>query len=102
MATSATIYLAPKDYHRIHMPLDGVLESMVFVPGIFSVNPSPPRTPNLFAPQRAVVATFRTPIGPMALVLVGATIVASIELHLAATYARIQKKKVVRWGLHRR
>lgn len=59
----ATIYLAPKDYHRIHMPLDGVLESMVFVPGdLFSVNPlTAENVPNLFARNERVVATFRTP-----------------------------------------
>lgn len=95
----ATIYLAPKDYHRIHMPLDGVLESMVFVPGdLFSVNPlTAENVPNLFARNERVVATFRTPHGPMALVLVGATIVASIETIWAGNIAPTKEKKVVRW-----
>ncbi len=95
----ATIYLAPKDYHRIHMPLDGVLESMVFVPGdLFSVNPlTAENVPNLFARNERVVATFRTPHGPMALVLVGATIVASIETIWAGNIAPTKQKEVVRW-----
>jgi phosphatidylserine decarboxylase len=95
----ATIYLAPKDYHRIHMPLDGVLESMVFVPGdLFSVNPlTAENVPNLFARNERVVATFRTPHGPMALVLVGATIVASIETIWAGNIAPTRQKEVVRW-----
>ncbi|MCQ4109883.1 archaetidylserine decarboxylase [Aeromonas sp. JL9] len=95
----ATIYLAPKDYHRIHMPLDGVLESMVFVPGdLFSVNPlTAENVPSLFARNERVVATFRTSHGPMALVLVGATIVASIETIWAGNIAPTKEKKVVRW-----
>nr|WP_259270426.1 archaetidylserine decarboxylase [Aeromonas sp. BIGb0405] len=101
----ATIYLAPKDYHRIHMPLDGVLESMVFVPGdLFSVNPlTAENVPNLFARNERVVATFRTTHGPMALVLVGATIVASIETIWAGNIAPAKQKgptkqkEVVRW-----
>ena len=96
----ATIYLAPKDYHRIHMPVEGVLESMVFVPGdLFSVNPlTARRVPNLFARNERVVATFSTPYGPLAMVLVGATIVASIETVWAGTVAPSRgKKEVVRW-----
>ncbi|HDY91191.1 MAG TPA: phosphatidylserine decarboxylase, partial [Pseudoalteromonas sp.] len=77
----ATIYLAPKDYHRIHMPIDGTLSKMVYVPGdLFSVNPlTAQNVPNLFARNERVVAIFETEIGPLAMVLVGATIVASIE-----------------------
>jgi len=76
----ATIYLAPKDYHRIHMPLDGVLESMVFVPGdLFSVNPlTAENVPNLFARNERVVCLFEGEHGPFVLVLVGATIVGSM------------------------
>lgn len=77
----ATIYLSPKDYHRIHMPLAGRLTEMVHVPGkLFSVNPLTVRhVPELFAINERVVALFETAVGPMALVLVGATIVGSVE-----------------------
>lgn len=76
----ATLYLAPKDYHRIHMPCDGRLKRMVYVPGdLFSVNPLTARhVPSLFARNERVVCEFETPHGPMVLVLVGATIVGSM------------------------
>jgi len=76
----ATIYLAPKDYHRIHMPCDGVLRKMIYVPGdLFSVNPlTAANVPNLFARNERVVAIFDSEFGRFAMVLVGATIVASI------------------------
>lgn len=77
----STVYLAPKDYHRIHMPITGKLEQLIFIPGdLFSVNPlTAENVPNLFARNERAVAIFSTAIGPMAMVLVGATIVASIE-----------------------
>lgn len=77
----ATIYLSPKDYHRLHMPLTGRLREMVHVPGrLFSVNDATARAvPDLFARNERVVAIFDTEAGPMALVLVGAMFVASIE-----------------------
>lgn len=77
----ATIYLSPSDYHRIHIPCDAVLESMTFIPGdLFSVNPTTANAvPNLFARNERVSCIFKTPFGKMALVMVGATIVASIE-----------------------
>ncbi len=76
----ATIYLSPRDYHRIHMPCDGRLQRMVYVPGdLFSVNPTTARgVPGLFARNERVVCHFATPHGPMVLVLVGATIVGSM------------------------
>ncbi len=76
----ATIYLSPRDYHRIHMPCPGRLLRMVHVPGsLFSVNPLTARgVPGLFARNERVVCHFQTPLGPMALVLVGATIVGSM------------------------
>lgn len=85
--TFATVYLSPRDYHRIHMPCDGVLTDMVYVPGdLFSVNPlTAQNVPNLFARNERVVAIFDTPHGKMAMVLVGATIVASIETVWAGT-----------------
>ncbi len=77
----ATIYLSPKDYHRVHMPLAGTLKEMVYVPGrLFSVNQSTAENvPELFARNERVVCLFDTERGPMAVVLVGAMIVASIE-----------------------
>ncbi len=77
----STIYLAPKDYHRIHMPITGKLEKTIFIPGdLFSVNPlTAENVPNLFSRNERAVAIFSTACGPMAMVLVGATIVASIE-----------------------
>ena len=76
----ATLYLAPKDYHRIHMPCDGRLVRMVYVPGdLFSVNPLTARhVPGLFARNERVVCEFEGPHGPMVMVLVGATIVGSM------------------------
>ena len=76
----ATIYLSPRDYHRIHMPCDGRLTRMIYVPGdLFSVNPVTARgVPGLFARNERVVCVFETARGPMVLVLVGATIVGSM------------------------
>ena len=76
----ATIYLSPRDYHRIHMPCDGVLREMIHVPGaLYSVNPLTARSiPGLFARNERVVCVFDTPHGPMVLCLVGATIVGSM------------------------
>ncbi|MFC0592345.1 archaetidylserine decarboxylase [Ottowia pentelensis] len=76
----ATLYLSPRDYHRIHMPCAGRLQRMVHVPGaLFSVNPATARgVPGLFARNERVVCWFDTARGPMALVLVGATIVGSM------------------------
>ena len=76
----ATIYLSPRDYHRIHMPCDGKLLRMIYVPGeLFSVNPATARgVPGLFARNERVVCEFSTPHGPCVLVLVGATIVGSM------------------------
>ncbi|MCO6355453.1 phosphatidylserine decarboxylase [Pseudoalteromonas shioyasakiensis] len=96
----ATIYLAPKDYHRIHMPVDGTLSKMIYVPGdLFSVNPlTAQNVPNLFARNERVVAIFETEIGPLAMVLVGATIVASIETIWAGTVTPPAGKDVFSWN----
>jgi phosphatidylserine decarboxylase len=77
----ACLYLAPYNYHRIHMPVDGRLLSTRYVPGaLFSVNAATARTiPGLFARNERVVCEFETELGPMALVLVGALFVGSIE-----------------------
>jgi phosphatidylserine decarboxylase len=76
----ATLYLSPKDYHRIHMPCAGRLRRMVHVPGdLFSVNPTTARgVPGLFARNERVVCVFDTAFGPFVLALVGATIVGSM------------------------
>jgi phosphatidylserine decarboxylase len=76
----ATLYLSPKDYHRIHMPCDGRLLRMIHVPGaLFSVNPTTARgVPGLFARNERVVCVFETAHGPLVLALVGATIVGSM------------------------
>jgi phosphatidylserine decarboxylase len=76
----ACLYLSPKDYHRIHMPLAGTLRQMIYVPGdLFSVNPTTARgVPGLFARNERVVCVFDTPHGPFVNVLVGATIVGSM------------------------
>ena len=76
----ATLYLSPKDYHRIHMPCDGRLVQMIYVPGdLFSVNPTTARgVPGLFARNERVVCVFASSRGPFVLVLVGATIVGSM------------------------
>jgi phosphatidylserine decarboxylase len=76
----ATLYLSPKDYHRIHMPCAGTLVRMIHVPGdLFSVNPTTARgVPGLFARNERVVCVFDGDRGPWVLVLVGATIVGSM------------------------
>ena len=76
----ATLYLSPRDYHRIHMPCDGRLIRMIHVPGaLFSVNPTTARgVPGLFARNERVVCVFDSAHGPFVLTLVGATIVGSM------------------------
>ncbi|MFZ6760018.1 archaetidylserine decarboxylase [Undibacterium sp. Ji50W] len=76
----ATLYLSPRDYHRIHMPCDGRLTRMIYVPGaLFSVNPTTARgVPGLFARNERVVCVFESAFGPFVLTLVGATIVGSM------------------------
>lgn len=77
----ANIYLSPKDYHRIHMPCDGRLTRMIYIPGkLFSVNPVTAQgVPNLFARNERVVCVFESEHGPFVLTLVGATIVGSMS-----------------------
>ena len=76
----ATLYLSPRDYHRIHMPCDGRLTQMIYVPGeLFSVNVATARgVPGLFARNERVVCVFEGERGPFVMVLVGATIVGSM------------------------
>ena len=95
----ATIYLSPKDYHRIHMPIEGKLTDMLHVPGeLFSVNPlTAQNVPGLFARNERVVTLFDTPVGKVAIVLVGATIVASIETVWAGNITPPESKTVQHW-----
>ncbi|GEM80699.1 phosphatidylserine decarboxylase proenzyme [Vibrio superstes NBRC 103154] len=95
----ATLYLSPSDYHRVHMPCDGTLRQMIYVPGdLFSVNPlTAENVENLFARNERVVCIFDTEFGPMAQVLVGATIVGSIELTWAGTVTPPRGNTVYRW-----
>ena len=77
----ATVYLSPRDYHRVHMPWTGVLRETVHVPGrLFSVGPAAVRgVPRLFARNERLVCHFDTDFGPMALVMVGALLVSGVE-----------------------
>ncbi len=90
----ATLYLAPKDYHRVHMPMDAKLISMTYIPGtLFSVQPATARSiPKLFARNERLVVFFETQIGPMAVVLVGATVVGAIGTSWLGDLRRCNKK----------
>ncbi len=94
----ATVYLSPKDYHRVHMPLAGTLTHMMHVPGdLFSVNETTANNvPRLFSRNERVVCLFDTELGPMAVILVGAMIVASIETPWAGLITPV-KKQVRTW-----
>ncbi|MES3015133.1 MAG: archaetidylserine decarboxylase [Pseudomonadota bacterium] len=96
----ATLYLSPKDYHRIHMPCDGRLLRMIYVPGdLFSVNPLTARgVPGLFARNERVVCVFESGRGPFVLTLVGATIVGSMATvwHGVVNQRRLAKVRDVR------
>lgn len=95
--TFATLYLSPRDYHRIHMPFPGRLRETVHVPGrLFSVAPHTTRTiPNLFARNERVAAIFDTTAGPMAVVLVGAIFVACIETTWGGVITPPQGRRIV-------
>ncbi len=90
----ATIYLSPRDYHRIHSPLDARLTKMIHIPGkLFSVNTlTTEHVPGLFARNERVVSLFETSAGPMAVILVGAILVSSIETVWAGEVTPCGKK----------
>jgi len=94
----ATLYLAPHNYHRIHMPCAGTLEEMIFVPGsLYSVNAATERAiPGLFARNERVVCLFDTAAGPMVVVLVGALIVGSMETVWHGE-VRATPRQITRW-----
>ncbi|MHC6054679.1 archaetidylserine decarboxylase [Ralstonia solanacearum] len=100
----ATLYLSPRDYHRIHMPCDGRLVSMRYVPGeLYSVNPATARAIDaLFARNERVVCEFDSPHGPFALVLVGATIVGSIATAWHGIVNPPRSPSVRHWDYHDR
>lgn len=91
----ATLYLSPQDYHRIHMPLNATLSSMIYVPGkLFSVQPATARMiPKLFAENERLVVFFETTVGLMAMVLVGATIVGAIGTTWHGDLARRRERR---------
>ncbi len=95
----ATLYLSPRDYHRIHMPVDGRLTRMLHVPGaLFSVNPTTARgVPGLFARNERVVCVFEAGFGPFVLVLVGATIVGSMATVWHGTVNPPRVRDVRQW-----
>jgi phosphatidylserine decarboxylase len=95
----ATIYLSPKDYHRIHMPCAGQLQRMIYVPGdLFSVNPTTAQgVPGLFARNERVVCVFDTEYGPFVNVLVGATIVGSMATVWHGVVNPPRPGKIVQW-----
>ena len=95
----ATLYLSPKDYHRIHMPCDGSLRRMIYVPGdLFSVNPVTARgVPGLFARNERVVCVFDTAYGAFVLTLVGATIVGSMATVWHGLVNPPRTKKIREW-----
>jgi len=92
----STIYLSPKDYHRIHMPLEGRLQRMIHVPGrLFSVAPYTVRqVPRLFARNERVISVFETDSGPLVMVLVGAMLVSSTETVWAGEVTPTKSKEV--------
>ena len=95
-----TLYLSPRDYHRIHLPLAGSLREMMHIPGtLFSVSPLTTLVvPELFARNERVITLFDTLAGPMALVLIGAINVASIETVWAGTIAPSLNKTIRHWS----
>jgi len=93
----ATIYLSPRDYHRVHMPMAGILKKTVYVPGqLFSVNQTTAEfVPNLFARNERLICLFDTEIGPMAVILVGAMIVAGIDTVWAGEVCPTTRKREI-------
>lgn len=95
----AIFYLAPSNYHRIHMPITGKVKKMTYIPGkLFSVNPAIiAGIPDVFTRNERVVVIFDTAIGPMAMVLVGAMIVGSIETAWAGKITPSKSSSIHTW-----
>jgi len=98
----ATLYLSPRDYHRIHMPCAGRLRRMIYVPGdLFSVNPTTARgVPGLFARNERVVCVFDGERGPFVMVLVGATIVGSMATTWHGVVNAPRPGRLTEWSYH--
>lgn len=94
-----TLYLSPRDYHRIHMPIDGQLEEMIYVPGrLFAVNNSAARNiDKLFSRNERVIKIFETIIGKMAIISVGALFVGSMETVWAGQITPARKREIRHW-----
>lgn len=94
-----TTYLSPRDYHRVHMPCDGTLRKMIYVPGeLYSVNPFLARhIPDLFARNERVICVFDTAFGPLVQILVGATVTASMSTVWAGVINPPRTKEVKVW-----
>jgi phosphatidylserine decarboxylase len=97
--TYATLYLSPRDYHRIHMPVDGTLREMMYLPGrLFAVNPATVRAVDqLFARNERVVCLFDTKYGPLAIIMVGAIFVGSMETVWAGPVTPSAARSMRRW-----
>lgn len=95
-----TIYLSPPNYHRVHMPCNGVLRGMIYVPGeLFSVNPlAVSNIPNLFARNERLICLFETNFGLIAQILVGAMIVGSIETVWSGTITPTREEIIKTWN----
>ena len=95
--TFATIYLSPRDYHRVHMPMAGVLKKTVYVPGkLFSVSQATADSvPNLFARNERLICLFDTEVGPIAVILIGAMIVAGIDTTWAGEVCPTTEKREI-------
>ena len=95
----ATLYLSPRDYHRIHMPIDGQLEEMIYVPGrLFAVNNSAARNiDQLFCRNERLIKIFDTVIGKMAIISVGALFVGSMETVWAGQITPARKREISHW-----
>lgn len=98
-ANFAVLYLAPSNYHRVHMPIKGKLHSMRYIPGkLFSVNPNIANLiPGVFAKNERIVVTFDTVFGTMAMILVGAMIVGSIKTSWAGVITPNKQKSIINW-----
>lgn len=95
----ATLYLSPKNYHRIHMPVSGNLQKVTYVPGrLFSVNPATARAiPRLFARNERVITYYETEAGPMAMILVGAIFVGGMETVWQGVITPPHGKRLQHW-----
>ncbi len=95
----ATIYLSPRDYHRIHIPYDGILNEMIHIPGrLFSVNQATTELiPGLFSRNERVVCLFETDAGPMAVIMVGAIFVGSMDTVWHGTVTPTHIRRITRW-----